>query len=160
MARNEISVQAPIRQVFGLLSDPRTYGYWVVGTRSILAADRGWPSPGTGFDHQVGLGPFSLSDHTSVVSSRPPEEIVLHARLSPLPPARVKLCLRPEPEGTRITMIEAPANPVLSLLLGPLGHWLLTIRNLESLRRLKLLAEGDELLPTGQLPKRRPGDNG
>ncbi len=149
-----------MRQVFALLSDPRTFGHWVVGARAILAADSAWPSPGTAFDHQVGLGPLSLSDHTSVVSVRAPREIDLQARLSPLPPARVKLRLRPEPEGTRVTMIEAPANPLLSLLLGPLGHWLLSLRNAESLRRLKLLAERDEPLPAGQLPERRPGHDG
>ena len=29
-------------EVFELLSDPRTYGYWVVGSREIRAADPNW----------------------------------------------------------------------------------------------------------------------
>jgi hypothetical protein len=57
--------------------------------------------------------------------------------------------LQPEGMGTRVTMIEAPASPVLSLLSGPVGHAAIALRNRESLRRLKELAEGTRKRPRG-----------
>lgn len=154
VARSEIFIDAPAEQIFQLLGDPRTFSRWVVGARSVRAADGTWPEPGTAFDHAVGIGPLQLRDHTSVVSAEAPDAIELHARAVPFPPARVRLRLRPEGSGTRVTMDEAPANRLLSLLLGPLGHWLVALRNAEALRRLKLLAEGKAPLPTEPLPAR------
>ncbi|MDQ6745087.1 MAG: SRPBCC family protein [Actinomycetota bacterium] len=154
MATNEIFIEAPPEQVFELLSDPRSYGEWVVGAHSIRTADGEWPAPGSAFDHRVGVGPLTLNDHTSVISSRWPATIELLARASPLPPARVTLRLHRKGQGTRLTMVEAPANRLLSLMLGPVGHWMLWLRNVESLRRLKLLAEGEAPLPAGRLPER------
>jgi uncharacterized protein YndB with AHSA1/START domain len=154
VARNEIFIDAPAEQVFELLGDPRTFSRWVVGARAVRAADETWPEPGSAFDHAVGVGPLQLRDHTSVVSAAAPETIELHARAKPFPPARVRLQLRPEGNGTRVTMDEAPANRLLSLLLGPLGHFMVGLRNAEALRRLKLLAEGKAPLPTETLPER------
>lgn len=142
MARNEIFISAPPREVYALLSDPRTYGQWVVGSRDIHAADPQWPAPGAAFQHSVGKGLLSLSDLTSVVAARPPVMLQLRARARPLPSARVTILLQPEGPGTRVTMLEAPYNRLLSALAGPLGHAVLRLRNRESLRRLKELAEG------------------
>ncbi len=160
MARNEIFIDAPPAAVFGLLSDPRSYGDWVVGSREIRAADPDWPAAGAAFEHSVGVGWLSLSDHTSVISARPPECLELKARARPLPSARVRLQLHPEGTGTRVTMIEEPVNPVLSAMLGPVGHWLMKLRNVEALRRLKRLAEGDAPRPRGALPQREPAADG
>jgi uncharacterized protein YndB with AHSA1/START domain len=159
MARNEIFICAAPEDVFGVLSDPRSYGDWVVGSREIRAADHDWPAAGAAFDHSVGIGWLSLSDQTSVISARPPECIELRARARPLPSARVKLQLHPEGSGTRVTMVEEPANRVLSMMIGPVGHWLMKLRNVEALRRLKRLAEGDARHLAGELPDRgHPGD--
>jgi uncharacterized protein YndB with AHSA1/START domain len=154
MARNEVQIDAPREQVFALLSDPRTYGYWVVGSQRIRAADPHWPDPGSAFDHRVGVGPFGLKDHTDVLSARAPELLELCARASPLPPARIRLQLTERGGGTHLVMEEAPANRLLSRLIGPIGHRLLWLRNVEALRRLKDLAEGRTPLPAGSLPPR------
>jgi hypothetical protein len=77
-----------------------------------------------------------------VERSRAPVMLELQARARPLPSARVRLHLRPEGEGTRVVMIEDPANRLLNVLAGPLGHAMIRLRNVESLRRLKALAEG------------------
>lgn len=66
-------------------------------------------------------------------------ELLVHAR--PLPDAHVEMLLVPERDGTRVTMIEDLAHPLLNKLAGPLGHLAIWLRNRESLRRLKLLAE-------------------
>jgi uncharacterized protein YndB with AHSA1/START domain len=154
MARNEVHISAPREQVYALLSDPRTYGCWVVGSQRIRAADTDWPAPGSSFDHRVGLGPLGLKDHTDVLAARAPELLELCARASPLPPARVRLHLTERDGGTHVVMEEAPANRWLSMLIGPIGHRLLWLRNVEALRRLKALAEGHIPLPAGSLPPR------
>ena len=154
MARNHVRINAPREQVYALLSDPRTYGYWVVGSQRIRAADPHWPAPGASFDHRVGVGPVGLNDHTDVLSAHEPEMIELCARAAPLPPARVRIHLAEHEDGTEVVMEEAPANRLLSLLLGPIGHRLLWLRNTQSLRRLKGLAEGRIPLPSGTLPHR------
>ncbi len=155
MARNEISISASPREVFDLLADPRSYGEWVVGSRVIHAADENWPEPGARFDHSVGPRFLSLSDYTYVIASQPPAMLELCARARPMPDARVTLHLEAEGSGTLVTMLESPAKRVVALLIGPLGDALLRVRNKESLRRLKALAEGTAPRPRGTLPRRQ-----
>ena len=155
MARNEISIAAPPEAVFDLLADPRAYGKWVVGSREIRAADESWPAPGSAFDHSVGKAPLVIKDDTSVVDSQPPVMLELRARARPLPTARITLHLQPYGRGTRVTMIEEPTNRVLRMAGGHLLHAAVRIRNRESLRRLKALAEGTTPRPSGVLPTRQ-----
>jgi uncharacterized protein YndB with AHSA1/START domain len=156
MARNEIFISASPQIVFDLLGDPRVYSEWVVGSREIRAADPDWPRPGTAFDHTVGHPPFTIRDHTSVTQSLAPVLLELRANARPwLGSARVTIHLTPEGNGTRVTMVEDPANRGLSVLIGPLGHGLIRLRNAESLRRLKALAEAERPRPRGRMPRRR-----
>ena len=154
MARNETYIDASPRDVFDVLADARTYAEWVVGSHEIRAADRGWPAPGTVFDHTVGRPPVRIKDETAVVAATPPVMLELRARARPLPAARVTLHLQPERDGTRVTMIEDPASRLLALLAVPLGHWSIHLRNRESLRRLKAIAEGRAARPAGELAER------
>jgi uncharacterized protein YndB with AHSA1/START domain len=154
MARNEAFIDAPPEAVFELLSDPRSYADWVVGSHEVRAADSTWPVAGSAFDHTVGRPPLRIKDHTYVVRARPPVMLELRARARPLPTAKVTLHLEREGDGTRVTMIEQPASPLLNLLSGPLGHLAIRIRNRESLRRLKVLVEDEGRRPSGALPPR------
>lgn len=147
MARNEVFISAPPEAVFELLSDPGTYSDWVVGSAEIHHSDREWPAPGTAFSHTVGKGPLRLSDHTRVLDAEPPVMLQLQAKARPLPSAKISFWLQPEGAGTRVTMIEAPTSRLLSLLSGPLGHAFVAVRNRETLRRLKELAEGSRPRP-------------
>src|SRR5215207_10106360 len=105
VARNEVFISARPDAVFEVLGDPRTYGEWVFGSREIRAADEHWPAPGAAFDHSVGKAPAVMLE--------------LRARARPLPTARITLHLQPDRDGTRVTMIEEPANRLLSLAGGP-----------------------------------------
>ena len=96
----------------------------------------------------------TVADRTSVLTVQEPELLELLARASPLPPARVRLQLIPQGDGTRLRMEEEPASRLLSILLGPVGHRLLWLRNVRSLRRLRDLAEGRLPPPDGELPPR------
>jgi uncharacterized protein YndB with AHSA1/START domain len=140
--------------VFEVLADPRTYAQWVVGSHEIRAADSDWPAPGAAFDHTVGRPPLRIKDHTAVVAATPPVMLELRARARPLPTARITLHLQPERHGTRVTMIEDPASRLLTLLAGPVTHLSIRLRNRESLRRLKAIAEGRVPRPAGALPPR------
>ena len=64
--------------------------------------------------------------------------------------------LQPEGDGTRVIMIEDPASPLLNVLIGPLGHAVIKLRNVESLRRAApavtraLVAAGADVLSIAQ----------
>lgn len=149
MARNEQFISAPPEAVFRLLADPTTYSDWVVGSAQIRHADGHWPAIGSVFGHSVGKSPLTLSDRTEVLDAEPPVMLKLRAHARPLPSATIAFNLQPERAGTRITMIEKPSHPVLSLLAGPLGHAALAARNRETLRRLAELVEGLREAPAG-----------
>lgn len=66
--------------------------------------------------------------------------LLAHAR--PLGSAVVTLRLEPRRFGTQVTMIEDPAGWTTPLWVLPSTHVFGRLRNFESLRRLKALAEG------------------
>ena len=141
MAINEIHIDAPPERVFAVLADWRSYGDWVVGSRKIRGADPGFPAAGTRFHHQVGVGPLNLNDHTSVLEVDQPRKLILKAKARPLGTAVVDLEMRREAGGTRVYMREDPGDALSAFVFNPLTHLLVRGRNVESLKRLKRLAE-------------------
>ena len=154
MAHNEIDIDAPPDAVFGVLADPRSYARWVVGSRAIRAADPQWPAPGSSFDHAQGVGPFILKDSTTVLACERPTLLRLRVQARPVSIAHVTLRLTPQGAGTHVVMDEGPADLYSWLTMNPLTEPLMRMRNHESLKRLKRLAEGDEPIPVGDLPPR------
>ena len=158
MARNEIDIAAPPEAVFAVLADPRSYARWVVGSRAIRAADPGWPAPGAVFDHAQGFGPLVLKDTTIVLECDRPRLLALRVNARPLTVAHVTLTLEPRDGGTHVVMREAPADLRSMVTMNPVVDPLLRMRNAESLKRLKSLAEGEEPIPEGVLPARGAGE--
>jgi uncharacterized protein YndB with AHSA1/START domain len=154
MSVNEIRIDAPPAAVFDVLADPRSYARWVVGARAIRAADAAWPAPGAAFDHAQGVGPLLLKDSTCVLESVPPRLLRLRVQARPISVAHVTLLLEEEDGGTRVEMREGPADLRSTLTMNLLTQPLMRLRNAESLRRLKRLAQGDEPVPQGDLPAR------
>jgi uncharacterized protein YndB with AHSA1/START domain len=154
MAHNEIDIDVSAERVFAVLSDPRSFARWVVGSREIRRADPDWPAVGTAFDHRVGIWVVTLSDQSTVLESKPPDLLKLLVEARPFSKAYVTLRLRPATGGTRVEMDEVAANARSVLLFNRLTDPLIRIRNSESLRRLKALAEGKEPIPGGELPPR------
>lgn len=128
-------------RVFSVLADAQGYADWVVGSDAIRDADAHWPAVGSRFHHRVGAGPLKVDDHTEVVESDPPRKLVLHARARPLGTALVSLSLEPRGAGTEVTMSETAGDVLSHLGINPLTDWLVDLRNRESLRRLKRIAE-------------------
>ena len=141
MARSALAVAAPPETVWEVLSEPEYYGHWVVGSSEIRVWDEDWPAPGSRFHHRVGFKPLTLADHTEVLESEPPSRLVLRAKSRPLGVARVEMIIAPHPAGSLVTMIEDPDVPLGGLLTPPPVHALIRLRNGESLRRLRSLAE-------------------
>jgi uncharacterized protein YndB with AHSA1/START domain len=141
VATTHQQIGVPPERVFAVLSDPRSYGHWVVGADTIRDADPAWPAEGSRFYHRVGMGPLKLNDHTEVLEVDPPRKLVLHARARPLGTATVTLLLTPQGDGTDVTMREEAGDPLSRLAINPLTDWLVHHRNVESLRRLKGIAE-------------------
>ena len=69
----------PREAIWDVLADPYSYGYWVVGSKTIRDAEPEWPAPGSKFHHTIGFGPLKLSDHTVALETERP---------APPPPAR------------------------------------------------------------------------
>ncbi|HEY4278363.1 MAG TPA: SRPBCC family protein [Conexibacter sp.] len=157
MARNEIEIEAPPEAVFDVLSDPRSFARWVVGSQAIRRADPEWPAPGAAFDHAVGIGPLRLKDHSRVVESARPTFLRMLVNARPLTQAWVTLRVRGAEHGrTVVEMDERAADQRSRLAFNPLTDPLIRLRNHESLRRLKALAEGHEEIPGGEVPTREP----
>jgi uncharacterized protein YndB with AHSA1/START domain len=140
-------IDAAPHEVFGVLSDPRSYAYWVLGSKAIRDADRDWPAEGSRFHHTVGFGPFRVRDHTCVEEVRRDEYLQLRTRARPMGTARVKLDLAASAGGTEITMVEQAADAATAFAFTPATHALVHRRNVRSLERLAELAEGRRAMP-------------
>lgn len=141
MSTTTSHVDAPPEQVFDVLDDAWTYEFWVVGCVDIRAVDPQWPAPGSAFHHSVGLGPLTLEDSTGVVERDRPRTLELRARARPAGTARVRFELTPQGSGTSVALEEVPIGGLPALLHNPLQDFLIHHRNVETLRRLKWLAE-------------------
>jgi uncharacterized protein YndB with AHSA1/START domain len=137
-----LTADVSAEDVFAVLADADTYGHWVVGSDTIRDADAGFPAKGTRFHHRVGVGPIKTNDHTEVLEVNRPFLLELRANARPFGTAHVKLLMTPRgPDSTDITMIETGADPLSRVMFNPLTAPLIKMRNVESLRRLKRLAE-------------------
>jgi uncharacterized protein YndB with AHSA1/START domain len=154
MAHNEIHIGVPPERVFAVLSEPRSFARWVVGSSEIRRADPGWPSVGTAFEHRVGIWPFTLADNSEVVQCEPPGLLKLLVKARPFSRAYVTLNLKTSNGGTRLSMDEVAADARSRLFFNALTDPLVHLRNNVSLRRLKALSEGNEPIPGGYLPSR------
>jgi uncharacterized protein YndB with AHSA1/START domain len=142
MAHTERLIAASPERIFAVLSDPDSYGYWVVGSDTIRDADAQWPAPGSRFYHRVGVGPIKVNDHTESLAVEAPSHLRMRARARPLGTAIVELVLERRGGGTLVGMDETAGDPLTRLLFNPLTDILVRRRNDVSLRRLEELALG------------------
>ncbi len=144
MAREQVLVDAPAETVFAVLSDPRPYAFFVVGTKRIRRFDPGWPAHGAALHHTVGVGPFVLRDATRAVEVDPPRRLLLHAGLRPLGTTQITFTLVSVGERTEVVMEEWPIDGPVARMWNRALDRLLGLRNRELLRRLQRLAERRE----------------
>lgn len=141
MARTSTHVDAPPERVFEILDDPRTYEFWVVGSKEIRAVEPDWPAVGSTFHHSVGVGPLTIKDTTTVLEREPPRRLKLRARARPTGIAHVVIEVTPSGAGSEVVILEEPVAGPPAWLHNPLQDKLIHHRNVETLRRLRWLAE-------------------
>jgi uncharacterized protein YndB with AHSA1/START domain len=134
-------VDASPQTVYDVLADPASYEIWVVGNKSIRGYDESWPAPGSEFHHKVGFGLLATKDRTVAVEADPSRRLVMVVRALPFIRATVSFTLEPEGSGTRVMMEERPRGTPWEQLWNLVLDRLTGLRNAETLRRLKRLAE-------------------
>jgi uncharacterized protein YndB with AHSA1/START domain len=147
MAVNEAYLQASPEDVWEVLADPYAYPRWVVGSRRTVEADPQWPQPGAEFRPEVGLGPLSYTDRTVCKEVEPGRRIVMHAGGGGVAGAIVDIELEPSGTGTVVKLLETPGGWSAPLRKVPPLQWAIKARNVESLRRLRRLAEARRRRP-------------
>lgn len=140
MARNETFIGVAPERVFEQLSDGWSYARWVVGTSEVRHVDEDWPSVGSRIHPTIRMGLLESKGVTTIEDATPPWQLTMRAASGPFGTAVVSVRLRPDGRGTRATLIEDPASRLVAL--NPAVHVALAVRNTESLRRLRALAEG------------------
>ncbi|MDQ4071056.1 MAG: SRPBCC family protein [Actinomycetota bacterium] len=141
MACNRTVIDAPARTVFAVLSDPRTYDEFVVGTKRIRRFEPPWPEVGSVFHHTLGVGPLILRDLTCVAEVEDGHRLVLRAQMRPFAVNKVSFGLRPDGERTEVEVEEYAIEGPVAAVWNPVLDGLMWLRNQEMLRRLKKVAE-------------------
>lgn len=129
-------------EVYAVLADGWVYASWVVGASRIRDVGTDWPAPGSTIDHSFGVWPLLLDDSTQVLENEPDRRMLLQARGWPAGEATVDVLLEADDEGTLVTLVEDATKGPGTLVPQPLRRMVLLPRNVESLRRLCLIAEG------------------
>jgi hypothetical protein len=138
----DLHIDAPPERVWEVLSLPKTYEHWVVGSRRIDSWDDHFPAVGAQFAHTQGVAPLKIQDTTVVDRSEEPRRIELIAQARPMLVARVIVEVEPEDGGAHVTMEEIPITGYIAgMLARPPGRALTAARNKEALRRVKEQAE-------------------
>jgi hypothetical protein len=109
----------------------------------VRSVDPEFPAPGSMFEHTQGLPKVGVKDTTSSVDCDPARCLELDARARPLLVTGVRWMLQGDGgRRTHLTMLEWPkAGLVPTLIPDLLFAAQLQLRNAESIRRLKNLAE-------------------
>jgi uncharacterized protein YndB with AHSA1/START domain len=134
-------IAAEPERVFGVLADGWSYPLWVVGATHMRGVDPEWPAVGARLHHSVGAWPLMLEDHTEVLAVQTDRRLELRAHAWPGGTARIEIELTPESTGTLVRMSERTEDGPARFIPGPVQHVLLRPRNVESLQRLRAIAE-------------------
>ncbi|HEX8742245.1 MAG TPA: SRPBCC family protein [Thermoleophilaceae bacterium] len=156
MAENHAYIDAPPDAVYDVLADAPSYAHWVVGASEIRAVEGDWPEPGSKFHHTQGFFGVGLKDSTLSIAANRPRQLVIEVRFRPFMVGKVEFRLRPRGRGTHVTMVEYPIAGPIAKIRNPLIDRALWARNVETLRRLRKLAEQRADERAGPAPSRAP----
>ena len=87
-------IERPPEAVWAVLEDGHSYADWVVGTQKIHRVDEDWPAVGSCIHYEVGIGPITFDDLTTVRRVEPKHELELEARAGWLGSARISFDVR------------------------------------------------------------------
>jgi hypothetical protein len=123
--------------VFRVLSDGKSYGYWVVGTRMVREVTGPWPQPGGQIHYTAGHVPLRKDDVTTSVACEPGQRLQLEARAWPMGSLHIEIQVLTSPTGCTVVIEEHPKEGLLKTLHNPLVDLTIKLRNVETLRRLE-----------------------
>jgi uncharacterized protein YndB with AHSA1/START domain len=141
MSENERLINAPVEDVFAVLTDGWSYASWVVGASHIRDVDPGWPQPGHSIHHSVGAWPLLIHDTTTVEQLEPLRYLRLKVRAWPTGEGTVEFEATDKDGQCQLVMRERPVKGPATLLPKALVDPVLHARNAETLDRLARLAE-------------------
>lgn len=126
--------------VWAVLADGWRLPAWVVGAARVDAVDPAWPAVGARLRYRIGAWPVLLPGVAEVTASAPGRELALHGR-TPFGGVDVRLTLASSGAGTELCMAEDVASGPARLVPARLRAAGIAARNVETLKRLALLAE-------------------
>jgi hypothetical protein len=141
MATNTREIETVPDKVWEVLSDGWLYPVWVVGATRMRDVESTWPQVGARLHHSFGVWPAVVNDNTEVLESEPGRYLKLRARGWPIGEAEVAITLTAIGAHTLVQIDERAVSGPGALVPGPLEAVLIKWRNMETLRRLALVAE-------------------
>lgn len=141
MTENECLINAPVADVFAVLTDGWSYAAWVVGASRVRDVETGFPQPGRSIHHSVGTWPLVIDDTTTVEEYEPLRRLQLKVRAWPAGEGRVEFVATDKGDACHLIMREEPVKGPAAMIPAALIEPVLRFRNAETLRRLTLLAE-------------------
>jgi hypothetical protein len=126
--------------VFTVLSNGESYGFWVVGTRAVREISGDWPAPGSALHYVVGHLPVRKHDMTRSVGVDAGRRLVLEAQAWPVGSLHIEIRVEPSPTGCTVVIEERPKKGLLKAVNNPLVDLGIKVRNVETLRRLEKAA--------------------
>ena len=142
MATNTKIVRTSPDKVWDVLTDGWLYPLWVVGATRMRAVDADWPAVGSKLHHSVGVWPLLIDDNTEVLECEPGTLLRLRARGWPVGEAEVVHQAERLGGETLVEITEDAVSGPGTLVPEPAEGLRIKVRNVETLRRLALLAEG------------------
>lgn len=142
MSRNVRTMACPPAAVFRVLENGWLYAGWVTGASRIRDVDAAWPAPGSRIHHSVGVWPALINDETESMEWESGRLLVLRARGWPAGEAHVRIEVREQDDGCLVQIDERAVKGPARLLPRAITDTALYWRNIETLHRLALLAEG------------------
>jgi hypothetical protein len=137
-------------EVWAVLADGRQLAAWVVGAARVDAVDPAWPEVGARLRYGIGGWPVVLPGTAAVTACRPGRELALHGR-TPFGGVDVRVRIDdPAPDdaapdvpaaGSLIVITEDVVSGPARLVPPRVRAAVIGARNVETLRRLALLAE-------------------
>ncbi|MGP3971249.1 SRPBCC family protein [Streptomyces sp. 6N223] len=146
MAVRSVLVPRPPEAVWSVLSDPRAYGRWVVGTHDSEPLTRDWPAEGSALRYAVRAGVRRVTGRTVVRRCEPGRQLELEAQM-PRPGVgrlRISIDIRPWGDETLVIVDEHPLAGAAGRLHNPLSELALQIRHRHMLQRLTRVVEEAE----------------
>ena len=126
--------------VWAVLADGWRLAAWVVGAARVEAVDDGWPAIAAGLRYGIGAWPLVLPGAATVTTCRTGHELALHGR-TPFGGVDVRVVIEADGAGCVLRIAEDVVSGPARLVPARIRAAAIGARNVETLRRLALLAE-------------------